>query len=295
MDAEHEAIGDAFEEAAKAQESVKTARTAGSSEQSAPTVVARAEETAELPLPDISVEPSVATPETIAPTEAGPDAQQETQEAAAGMTKAIDLSVSWLRRYDGGKCFFAAVTSVSGETIYIKGFGRDVASFERLYNSFIQARGIEPELNGHLINDAQCAATEFLKKVLPQAKDNPKVALTADRLKVGDALVATVTNTGAEVLDLLVVHGNGLVRHMKSDPGVAGASNGKTFELRFMDNKIDGELPEMIIAITSPSGLAVPEGGEKAPAAELFPRLARQIEDMGGNVGVDFAYFRLSN
>ena len=57
---------------------------------------------------------------------------------------------------------------------------------------------------------------------------------------------------------------------------------------------IDGKSPEMIIAITSPSGLAVPEGGEQAPAADLFPRLARQIEDMGGNVGVDFAYFRLS-
>ena len=294
VDAERQAIGDAFEEASKAQGSGKTVAEPLQAEPAAPTVVARAEEPAALPPSDTSAPPVVAVPGSIAPTATGPDAGQETQQAAAGMTKAIDLSVSWLRQYDGGKCFFAAVTSVSGETIFIKGFGRDVASFERLYKSFIQTRGVEPELNGHLINDAQCAATEFLRKILPQAKDNPKVALTSDRLKVGDTLVATVAGAGAKALDVLVIDGNGLVRNMKDDASGAGAGDGRTFELQFMDSQIDGESPEMIIAITSPSGLVVPTGDEAAPAADLFPRLARQIEDMGGSVGVDFAYFRLS-
>ena len=81
---------------------------------------------------------------------------------------------------------------------------------------------------------------------------------------------------------------------MNDDASGAGAGDGRTFELRFMDSQIDGESPEMIIAIASPSGLVVPTGDEAAPAADLFPRLARQIEDMGGSVGVDFAYFRLS-
>ena len=86
----------------------------------------------------------------------------------------------------------------------------DVASFERLYNSFIRTRGVEPELNGHLINEPSVLRRSFLKKILPLAKDNPKVALTADRLKVGDTLVATVKNTGAEALDLLVSTGMAL-------------------------------------------------------------------------------------
>ena len=85
----------------------------------------------------------------------------------------VDVGVSWLRQYDGGKCFFVAVTSVSDNSINVKGFGPDVASFEKLYNSFMQTNGIEPELNGHLINEAQCAAAEFLKAVQPGAKDNP--------------------------------------------------------------------------------------------------------------------------
>ena len=48
----------------------------------------------------------------------------------------------------------------------------------------------------------------------------------------------------------------------------------------------------MIIALTSQFGLAVPKGKDHARAAALFPKLARQVEEMGGNIGVDFAYFR---
>jgi hypothetical protein len=64
--------------------------------------------------------------------------------------------------------------------------------------------------------------------------------------------------------------------------------------MRVIDKVLDGVMPEMVIAITSPSGLSVPEGKEHVRAAALFPRLTRQVENIGGNVGVDFAYFQLS-
>ena len=62
--------------------------------------------------------------------------------------------------------------------------------------------------------------------------------------------------------------------------------------MRLDDLRLDGESPEMIIALTSQFGLAVPKGKDHARAAALFPKLARQVDEMGGNVGVDFAYFR---
>ena len=53
-------------------------------------------------------------------------------------------------------------------------------------------------------------------------------------------------------------------------------------------------LPSRIAQTTSDSGLAVPQGKDHARATALFLKLARQIQDTGADVGVDFAYFRAS-
>ena len=142
------------------------------------------------------------------------EAHKETQIAAAGLTKMVDVGVSWLRQYDGGNCFFVAVTSVSDNSINIKGFARDVAAFQKLY-TFMQTNGIEPEVNGHLITSAQCAATDFLKAVQPEAKDNPRLQLASDRLNSGDRWWRG-RQRRRESLDLLLVDGDGLVYNMKA-------------------------------------------------------------------------------
>jgi len=308
---EHEAIGDALEDLAKAEESSKVPTTEPTvtttaepattvtepapqpSEPKEPTTVARTEEPADLPPPGTSEEPPAVTEGPVAPSEPAAGTEEETKEAAAGMTKMVDLGVSWLRQYDGGKCFFAAVTSVSGDSIYIKGFGPDVASFEKLYKSFIQTSGIEPELNGHLINEGQCAAADFLKKVQPQAQNNPEIILDTDSLKLGDLLTVTVNNPGSNKLDLLLIDGDGLVYNMRNFAAETKAGAKSTFAMLFGGKVVDGESPEIVVAITSSSGLAVPQGKEHARAAALFPKLARQIESTSGTIGVDFGYFRL--
>ncbi len=233
--------------------------------------------------------------ETLQPAETvdPPKAEEETKIAAAGITKMMDVGVSWLRQYDGGKCFFVAVTSVSDTTINIKGFGRDAGSFEKLYNGFMQENRMEPELNGHLINEAQCAAAEFLKKVQPEATQSPQLVLASDRIKVSDPLVMSVSNIGDRALDVLLVHGDGLVYNVKSFAKAMKAGSKLNFQVQFTKQLVETELPEMVIAITSPSGLSIPEGDQHVRAAALFPKLARQVEAMGGDVGVDFAYFQI--
>ena len=69
---------------------------------------------------------------------------KEMKEAAAGLTKMMDVGVAWLHQYDGGKCFFVTVTSVTNKTINVRGFGPDAASFQTLYTSFMEANQIEP-------------------------------------------------------------------------------------------------------------------------------------------------------
>ena len=238
---------------------------------------------------------SVPPPGTGAPPgDTAPETDKAVQEAAAGLTKMMDAGVSWLHQYDGGKCFFVAVTSVTSELIAVKGFGPDVASFQTLYDFFMKANGVEPELNGHLITESQCAAAEFLKAVQPSAKGSPQVTLAADKVKLGDTLTATVDNAEGKVLDLLLVAGDGLVYNVKSFAAQT-INNGKmSFAMWLGGLHIDGESPEIIIALTSKAGLEVPQGKDHARATALFLKLARQIRDSGEDVGVDFAYFRVS-
>jgi serine/threonine-protein kinase len=221
-----------------------------------------------------------------------PKPDKEVQVAAAGLTK-MNVGVSWLRQYDGGKCFFAAVTSVSDRTINIKSFGTSVPAFQKLYSEFIQTNGIEPDLNGQLINEAQCAAADFLKAVQPAGTNNPQLELASDRLRLGDVLRASVDNAKGRMLDILLVDGDGLTYNVKSFADEEQHGDQAVFKMPLVDKIIDRDTPEMVIAITSPSGLAVPQGKEHIRAAALFPKLLRQIDSLGGDVGVDFAYFRL--
>ncbi len=236
-----------------------------------------------------------ATPPQDQPTEAEPTLPQrtptETKEAALDMVETAEQSVSWLRNYDGGRCFFAAVTTVSDQSIDIKGFGLTKEPFERLYNTLKQKSTKEPEVNGQLITDAQCAVTEFLNAVQPTAKDSPSLTLLADRLKPGENLVATVGKKGTRNLDLLLVDSDGFVYNMGSFATKVTDGDKETFELKFQSARLRDVSPEMVIALASDQDLDLPAGRTVSRAADLFPKLARKIDGMNGSFGVDFGYF----
>jgi serine/threonine-protein kinase len=248
--------------------------------------------TEEPPTTDAGLPPSGTTGPDIEPTTQ--PTVEETKEATNRMSETVDVGVSWMRDYDGGKCFFAAVTTVSDDAIDIKGFGLSAEPFEKLYATLKKSSPIEPEINGHLITDAQCAVADFLKSIQPSAKNNPSLTLTADNLQLGESLVATVQRPARGILDLILVDGDGFAYNM--DSYAERTTNGDTdiFEMTFNDRRIRQESPEMLIAITSDHGLRVPEGRTPARAADLFPKLAREIRGMDGKVGLDFGYFRLN-
>ncbi len=236
-----------------------------------------------------------ASPPQNQPTQAEPSLPQrtptETKEAALDMVETAEQSVSWLRNYDGGRCFFAAVTTVSDQSIDIKGFGLSKEPFERLYNSLKEKSTKEPEVNGQLITDAQCAVTEFLNAVQPTAKDSPSLTLLADRLKPGENLVATVGKKGTRNLDLLLVDSDGFVYNMGSFATKVTEGDKETFELKFQAARLRDVSPEMVIALASDQDLGLPVGRTVSRAADLFPKLARKIDGMNGSFGVDFGYF----
>lgn len=311
---EHEAIGKALEDVAKAEDGAAkepaTTTDAGPPSESQPTTgpaTTTGPSTTEEPATDVALQqPSDSQPDNGLPsgttgptlstespvstgTPDGPDA--DTQQKTAGLTQMMDVGVSWLRHYDGGRCFFVAVTAVSDKTIDIKGFGLNVPAFEKLYKAFIRSNGIEPELNGHLINEAQCAAADFLKTVQPAAKENPRLKLAADKLKSGDPMKATIDKADGKVLDLLLIDGEGLVYNVKDFATETSTADGTSFDLRIADRQAAGQSRNVVIALTSPAGLPVPKDRQSVRANDLFPKLSQQIEGMNGAVGVDFAYF----
>lgn len=223
---------------------------------------------------------------------AGPDTK--TQETADGITRMVDVGVAWLRHYDGGPCFFISVTSVTDKTLTAKGFGLDTPAFRKLYDSFLSANDFDPVINGHAVRQTQCAAVDFLKAVQPGATDNPQLQIASDQLKAGDTLNVSVDKTDGKKLDLLLIDADGFVHNMKSFAKEAKADGKSSFDIKLGGTKIDPDSPQMVIALTSPSGLGVPQGTDQARAADLFPRLGREIEVMKSSVGVDFGYFQLS-
>jgi len=243
------------------------------------------------PIADGEAPPSDMTGSAIETTQ---PSVEETQEATARMSDTVDFGVSWMRDYDGGKCFFAAVTTVSDDTLDIKGFGLSAEPFEKLYGTLKKSSPVEPEINGHLITDAQCAVTDFLKVVQPSAENNPSLTLTADNLQLGESLVATVQKPASGFLDLILVDGDGFAYNMDSYAERTTSGDTDIFEMTFTDRRIQQESPEMLIAITSENGLRIPQGKTPARAADLFPKLAREIKTLDGGVGLDFGYFRLN-
>ena len=143
-----------------------------------------------------------------------------------------------------------------------------------------------------MINEAQCAAVDFLKAIQPKAKDNPQLTLAADRIQVGEPLTATVDNAEGKVLDLLFIDDEGLVYNVK---GLASQT--------VSEGKMSFELPTDALQAVEGSARnddradqpirarrAARQGASRAAA--LFLKLAHQIEDQDLDVGMDFAYFR---
>jgi serine/threonine-protein kinase len=191
-------------------------------------------------------------------------------------------------------CFFAAITTESDDAMAIKGFGLSTAPFEKIRKALADSGSGDAKIEGHVINDSQCAVTDFLKAVQPKAIDSPRITLAAADLKLGDSLKATITDAGTNNLDLLLIDGDGFVHDMKDGAELKKEGASDTLAMDMTEPRSMADSPEMIVAITSPDGLKLPKIADKTPAAELFPKLTKTLLGADGGFGIDFAYFRLS-
>lgn len=215
---------------------------------------------------------------------------------AAGNHPAKTLApADWVHAYDGGPCFYAAVTSASGNAVTVEGYGASRAAFFKMVGAYKADYGVEPTVNIHKIADKQCAVADFLRAVEPAMVDNPTIALSSDTLKVGEFLSGTVGGVGDRTVNLLLIGSEGdvysldaLWKKRKTDGGKS-VFGMKLFPLT--GDAMPKPLPHLIMVLTSPKGLASAAITDTVLASSLFPKIAEEFKDQDGNAGVAVGYF----
>jgi serine/threonine-protein kinase len=241
------------------------------------------------PVTDTTQPPVIDTTEPPATDQTTPPANDEIASLEPDDTEGANPPAA-----NSDACFFAAITTESDDAMAIKGFGLSTAPFEKIRKALADSGSGDAKIEGHVINEPQCAVTDFLKAVQPKAIDSPRITLAAADLKLGDSLKATITDAGTNNLDLLLIDGDGFVHDMKDGAELKKDGASDTLAMNMTEPRSTPNSPEMIVAITSPDGLKLPKIADKTSAADLFPKLTKTLLGADQGFGIDFAYFRLS-
>jgi serine/threonine-protein kinase len=203
----------------------------------------------------------------------------------------------YISAYEGGDCFFLNPITQTGTAANIEGFGSTPAPFETFIQDFRRALGFEPEVALRLVNDAQCPAVTFLRRVGIDQARSPKLQLGAFNLKAGDTFNATVEDSGSRHVSLLLIADDGYIYNLEN----YAKRDGRTTTFTLRPNRRSGQAgqtqpqPQLVMAVASLQPLGLIETDKPLPADALFPLLAGEAQSLGGAMGVTVKYFRLGN
>ncbi|WP_274627913.1 serine/threonine-protein kinase [Arvimicrobium flavum] len=260
------------------------------------------------PAPAPALEAPLPPPADKQPASAGPSPEQEAappevdtaqlqppeKPKAAEAIDGVAERIAWLRGYTGGECFYATAMSATDKAIEIEGFGTDVEPFMELLAAFQERFNIEPEVGVRLIEPAQCVVTEFLRE-LPASKQMPSLTLDRTSVPNGTPVSGRLTGVDGRRTDLILVDHKGMAFNLNSR--LAAEGNGAAFSipigLSAADQAAKKVVPQMIVALSSASGIKAAEFSTPTPATELFPKILAEMEGPGTEAAATAKYFRL--
>jgi serine/threonine-protein kinase len=237
--------------------------------------------------------------EPVAPEATGPAAPGAAQEAGPSeqqdVAAQVENGAAWVRSFDGGSCFFARVLSVSDTAAEIEGYGLRREPFDRLLSEYGQRFGYEPTLGVRLISQEHCPVLDFLRRIQSEARNNPRVEINVDQLKLGDTLRGNVSNIGGRKIDLMMISSDGVVYSLEEVFNEDG-----TFSFSLVEDPAvtagqeqPDTIPNLIVAVASPDGLPLARTALPNLAQSFFPQLAEQVEAVGEEAAAGVAYFVL--
>ncbi|GLS39172.1 serine/threonine protein kinase [Mesorhizobium tianshanense] len=203
--------------------------------------------------------------------------------------------VSWVRDFNGGGCFYAALTPATGTAAAIEGFGTEVPPFERMMYDFQARFQVEPDISLRLIEPAQCEVTKFLRFMDQTAADKPQLVLDQTTVPSGSPIGGTLVTHGGLISSLLLIDHRGMAFNL--DDRILVQSDKATFnipiDLGAADKAAGKVLPQIIMVITGPRDIQAAAFPAPTPAAQLLPKILEEIETNGSEFSATAKYFRL--
>ncbi|WP_407519185.1 serine/threonine-protein kinase [Methylobacterium oryzisoli] len=219
-----------------------------------------------------------------------PDEPPRTRQDQPTVTVSAEEVESFMRRYDGGDCFFITPVSTQPPDILVDAFGRATQPFHAFDKAFQNALGVEPHISLRQVTDAQCPVVNFLARHYPQRDARAaSIAIVSDLLHNGQDLVGTVETRGDRNVDLLLIGDDGRVTNL----GRHARRNGDTLRFTMRVEGSGAPRPQVVLAVTSQKPLASLRSGINARADQLLRQIGDELDRDPRPAGIAVTYFKL--
>lgn len=207
----------------------------------------------------------------------------------------LEQTVSWLRQYPGGDCFYAAPDETNAESAGIVGFGTTPDPFMKLMKAFEVKFGREPDVQVRLISPAQCEVARFMQGFVGSGGHIQNLTLDRTSVTDGSPISGVLKTQGGLRSNLLLIDHDGMTYNLDRLLVVEGDT--AKFNARIKldpGSRAKGKpMPEIVLAITGSVDLRSASALQAAPAAQVLPRIRREIQEAGGGFAATAKYFQL--
>lgn len=219
-----------------------------------------------------------------------PDEPPRQRRDQPAVTVSAEEVESFMRRYDGGDCFFITPVSTQPPDILVDAFGRSTQPFHAFDRAFQSALGVEPHISLRQVTEAQCPLVNFLARHYPQRDARAaNIAITSDLLHNGQDLVGTVETRSDRNVDLLLIGDDGRVTNL----GRFARRTGDTVRFSMRVEGSGAPRPQVVLAVTSQKPLTSLRSGINARADQLFRQIGDELDRDPRPAGIAVTYFKL--
>ena len=175
----------------------------------------------------------------------------------------------YVRQYDGGPCTYLRAREVGPQSAQIEAYGDEVDPFQAFNDDFQRSLGFEADIGVRLIEEAQCPAVEFVRRLSPRRDDPLTLQLDNDVIRSGTALTGAISGLEDRALELFVIANDGQVYPLTQM--TTRTRNSAALHTAIRGAQDTPPQPHLVLAL---AGQTMPKIAERpAPAAQFFPAL----------------------
>ncbi len=227
------------------------------------------------------------------PSDIPKDAPAITPRVPADSPVHSDLVSRFIQQYDGGDCFFITPVAIGASLVRVEGFGASTAPFDLLDRAFKKSQGFEASIGIRLVTPSQCPAVTFLNRLRGDSTRAPRISLGSVKLRPGEPLAGSVENFANRVVELLLIADDGQVQNMSYllKPGTDALWF--SIDLPRSDNSPGSNVPQLLMAVTTPRVLDSLRQPRPTPADQFFLQALSEAQRANVTMNASARYFTI--